>query len=41
MYDGYEHVDEVVQFEYPDEPDFGSSSEYVVIGYFSFFAGVI
>ena len=41
MYDGEDDVDDIVEFEYPDESDFGASSEDIIKGDVSLLAGVI
>lgn len=39
--DGYEHIDDIVDFEDPNEADFGTSSKYLVKGDLSLFASVV
>jgi len=41
VHDLYKHIDNVVQFEYPNESYFGSSSEYVIVWDLSLFTGVV
>lgn len=38
---GYEDIDDVVQFEDPNEPDFGAPPEDIIIGYVSLLAGMV
>lgn len=41
MYDGYEYVDDVVEFKDPNESNFGAPSEYIIIRNIPLLAGMV